>query len=191
MDKSPKSLLIMVGEGNHKAFSLLYNLFSSMVYQIALSYALRIEDAEEITQDVFVKVYHSASNFKGQSTVKTWIYRITINTALNYIKKKKIKVVDLDAIHFVPKDFNHPGILLEKKEQAKFLFYAIDQLKEQQKTAFILGYIDQLPRQEIADIMGISLKAVESLLQRAKVNIRKKLEKMFPNRRIYKNKWSK
>ena len=75
--------------------------------------------------------------------------------------------------------FDHPGILLEQKENARYLFEAIEELPETQKTVFILAHIEELPQKEIAAIMDLSLKAVESLLQRAKVNLRKKLGDLY------------
>lgn len=80
-------------------------------------------------------------------------------------------------------DFEHPGVLMENKENTKALFKAIHTLPNQQKTAFILSFVEELPRQEVADVMEVSLKAVESLLQRAKKNMRPELEKLYPHRR--------
>ncbi len=141
-------------------------------------------DAEEITQDVFIKLYTKAHSFQNKSSVSTWIYRISVNTSLNLIdRRKRHKSVGLDKISDQRPDFNHPGVLLENKEDAKYLFDAIDTLKDSQKTAFILSFIELLPRQKVAEVMEISLKAVESLLQRAKQNLRKDLENKFPNRR--------
>ena len=68
---------------------LIYNEHSKMVYNLCLGYLHSIEDAEEVTQDVFIKVYHSISEFKNKSSLKTWIYRITINKCLDFIKAKK------------------------------------------------------------------------------------------------------
>lgn len=173
-----------IAKGNQKAFETLYNNFSSKVYNTALSYTKNVEDAEEITQEVFVKIYRSAASFKGDSSLNTWVYRIAVNTSLNFLKKKnrftffKKSYNETQSI-----DFAHPGTLLEQKEHAAFLFKAMDCLPESQKTAFILSYIECLPRQEVADTMQISLKAIESLLQRAKKNLRVELEKMYPNRR--------
>ncbi len=147
-----------------------------------MSFVPDVSTAEEITQDVFTKIYRSAGSFKGNSTVKTWIYRITVNTALNQIKKNnKVRSIRLE--NAVEIEFNHPGILLENKESAITLQLAIRSLPESQRTAFVLSFIEDLPRQEVADIMGASLKATESLLQRAKGNLRKSLEKLYPNRR--------
>lgn len=136
-----------------------------------------IEDAEEVTQDVFITIYQKIDGFKTESKLSTWIYRIAVNAALNRLKKKQKKsFLNLTTIsHQIP-HFEHPGIIAENKENASILFKAIYQLPESQKTAFILSYIEELPRQEVADIMGNSLKSIESLLQRGKQNLRKLLK---------------
>jgi RNA polymerase sigma-70 factor (ECF subfamily) len=177
-------ILESIINGNKEAFQQLYELFCDKVYNTALSYVHNEQDAEEVTQVVFTNIYRSASKFKGNSAVGTWVYRITVNTSLNFIKKKnRFAFIRFGQLNNETPDFEHPGILLENKENAKALFKVIDTLPDNQKTAFILSYVEELPRQEVADIMETSLKAVESLLQRAKSNLRKKLEKIYPHRR--------
>ncbi|MGZ4037362.1 MAG: RNA polymerase sigma factor, partial [Bacteroidia bacterium] len=80
--------------------------------------------------------------------------------------------------------FDHPGAELEKKERTRILFEALEGLPEHQKTAFVLSQIEHFPQKETARIMGLSEKAVESLIQRAKANLRKKLGKLYHERRI-------
>lgn len=181
------SLLLAISQGDTNAFKLLYTRFKTPVYNTALGYLQNERDAEEIVQEVFVNIHNAAANFKGTSAVNTWIYRITINKCLDVLRKRKrnnwltfFKEVDTMGTPFT---FSHPGILLEKKEAAQVLFKVIHTLPNNQKTAFILSYIEDLPRQEVADIMEISLKAVESLLQRGKASLRKKLAEHYPNRR--------
>ena len=177
-------LIESIANGDRKAFYQLYELFSEMVYNTSLSYAQHEQDAEEITQDVFTSIFRNAAKFKGEAAVSTWIYRITVNTSLNHIKRRKrFSFLKFGASEPDRPDFEHPGVLLEHKENAKALFKVIDTLPESQKTAFILSFVEELPRQEVADIMEISLKAVESLLQRAKGSLRNKLEDLYPNRR--------
>ncbi len=152
-----------------------------------MSYAQHQTLAEEITQDVFVKIFKAAGRFRGQSQISTWVYRITVNTSINYLKSKKgelreSKLIEIESIKQV-KDFEHPGILLERKEDSKIFFRALNNLGENQKMAFILCFIEGLPRKKAADIMEISLKAMESLLQRAKGNLRRQLSLMYPERR--------
>lgn len=181
---SDSQLIKDIVNGSQKAFVDMYQMYSTNVYNTAISYAKNEADAEEITQDVFLKIHKNAKSFKGNSSLSTWIYRITINTALNHVKKqKRLTLFKNNLAETETTDFEHPGVILENKEKSKTLFKAIDCLPESQKTAFILSYIEGLPRQEVADVMENSLKAVESLLQRAKKNMRVELEKVYPNRR--------
>jgi len=145
--------------------------------------------AEDITQDVFISVFKTISSFNGKCTLSTWVYRITINKSIDYIRAEQRRLRWLTFSAAKPlegsdfgesaRNFDHPGIILEQKTQAKYLFNAINQLPQNQKTAFILAYIEDLPQQEIADIMNTSLKAVESLLQRAKKHLREKLGAIY------------
>ncbi len=157
-----------------------------MVFNLALQYVQNYEDAQEITQDVFLTVYQSISTFKEKSKLSTWIYRITINKSLDFIKAKQRKKRfgfltsyffenSGDIKHDAP-SFNHPGIQLENKESLEIIFHHINQLPVNQKTALILSKIDHKTQAEIAEIMDISTKAVESLIQRAKTNLSKKLK---------------
>ena len=169
------------------SFSEMYDQYKALVYNVALSYVQNTEDAEEITQDVFIQLFQSIDTFKQQSTLKTWIYRITINKSLDFLKHKKSQKrffifgkrseneYEIQNIS----SFEHPGILLENKEKSKMLFEVINQLNENQKTAFILSKIDGLSNPEISVIMELSISSVESLLFRAKDNLKKKLGNKF------------
>ncbi|MCB0652569.1 MAG: RNA polymerase sigma factor [Saprospiraceae bacterium] len=179
-----QELLNSIVKGDRDAFRQLYELFSDKVYNTAISYTQNVPDAEEVTQDVFTNIFRNASKFKGEAALSTWIYRITVNTSLNHIKsKKRFSFLSFGSPSMDEPDFDHPGILLEKKENARTLFKVINSLPANQKTAFILSFVEGLSRQEVADIMEMNLKAVESLLQRAKKNLREKLEKVYPERR--------
>jgi len=171
----------------------LVETYKRLVFNTAINFLQHREEAEDITQEVFIEVYQSLSKFKEQSTISTWIYRITVNKCLDHLRaKKRQKRFGFLTGLFHPESgeelreishFDHPGIEIEKKEKARFLFKAIEGLPENQKTAFILWHIEELPQKEIAEIMQSSVKAVESLLQRAKANLRKELEKIYPERR--------
>lgn len=177
-------LLDLIGNGNQIAFRQLYIIYKDKVYNTALCYTQNIEDAEEITQDVFLSVFTSAKMFKGQSKVSTWIYKITINKAINQINKMKGKLsVNQQLKDDISTDFKHPGIILENKEKSEYLFSAINSLIESQKIAFILIYIEGLPQKEAAEIMECSVKSIESLIQRAKSNLRIKLDSIYPDRK--------
>jgi RNA polymerase sigma-70 factor (ECF subfamily) len=143
------------------------------------------EDTEEVTQDVFVTVYQQLETFENKSTITTWRYKIAINKSLDFLKAKKAKkrfafmtsiFGDKDGeVKYDQPNFNHPGVLMEQKEELAILFSHINSLPDTQKTALILHKIEGKSQQEIAEIMETSPKAVESLVQRAKTNLKKKL----------------
>lgn len=184
-----KDILEGLLQGDKASFKQFYDRYSGKIFNTALGFVKNEQDAEEIVQDVFVKIYQSAAAFKGDSSLNTWVYRITVNKSLDFLRAKKSKkrFAFLTSIQEPESpdlpDFVHPGVLLEKQEDARFLFKVIDTLPDKQKTAFILSFVEGLPRQEVANVMEMSLKAVESLLQRSKQNLRKKLDKFYPNRR--------
>jgi RNA polymerase sigma factor (sigma-70 family) len=159
---------------------LLYEKYARQVFNLALQYVQNESDAEEITQDVFLATHKSLDKFRNEANYSTWIYRITINKSLDFLKAKKRKkrffwftdeLNENDSI-----EFNHPGVLMENQEETAFIFSCINELPDNQKTALILNKIEQLHIAEIAGIMEVSVKAVESLVQRAKANLSKKIE---------------
>lgn len=155
-----------------------------MVYNTVLGFVQNMEDAEDVTQDVFIKVYENIGRFKQQCKLSTWIYRISITQAADFIRHKKRKKragflsglfgLNNELLHDPP-DFIHPGVLTENKERSAILFKAINQLPEKQKTAFMLQKMQDLSQQKIAEIMELNEGAVESLLMRAKGNLKKLL----------------
>jgi len=163
----------------------IYTEHKDLVYNLALSYVQNIEDAEEITQDVFVKVYENLSSFNGKSKISTWLYRITINKSLDFLKAKKaqkrfayitsIFKDNTTSLKYDEGHFNHPGVLLEDKENLQRIFSAINRLNEKQKTVLILNKIEGRSQKEVAEIMELNIKAVESLIFRAKNNLHKLL----------------
>ena len=168
-------------------FEKLYNQYSVLVYNLALNYLQNIEDAEEITQDVFIQINKSLDKFQEKSSLKTWIYRITINKCLDYIKHKNSnkrffifgKKSQNEFEISNASNFEHPGILMENKEKAKVLFDIINELGENQKTAFLLSKVDGLSNPEISEIMKLSISSVESLIFRAKSTLKDKISNKF------------
>ncbi len=161
-------------------FKELFDNYKSLVYNVALQYVQNKEDAEEITQDVFVKIHEKLIFFQNQSALKTWIYRIAINQSLDFLKAQKslkrwsfFSALSLnnENIKIEVPHFNHPGVELEQKEALEFIFKAINQLPENQKTVLILLKIEQNSQVQTAEIMDLSTKAVESLFNRAKKNL--------------------
>lgn len=181
-------LIQQLREGNEQAFKSLVTNYQDLVFNTALGIVQNSEDAEDVAQEVFIQVYRSIDQFKGDARLSTWIYRITTTKALDHIRSRKRKkrfafITSLfgpnDELVHEPVDFQHPGVALDRKEQAALLFQMIAQLPENQKVAFTLHKTEELSYQEIADVMQLSVSAVESLLFRARQNLRKLLEKYY------------
>ncbi|MBK8609592.1 MAG: RNA polymerase sigma factor [Chitinophagaceae bacterium] len=181
-------LIAQLQRGDESAFTRLVDEYQDLVYNTALGIVQNEEDADDITQEVFVQVYQSVSSFRGDSKMSTWLYRITLGKALDHEKKKKRKkrfgvmqrlFTGEREDGLTAAEFNHPGIQLEQKENAAALFYALKQIPENQRIAFTLHKLEGRSYQEVAEIMNTSLYAVESLMGRAKGNLKKELEKYY------------
>ena len=169
-------------EGRANAYAKLLDDFQHKVFATCISFVPNKEDAEDVAQDVFIEVFNSINKFKGDSKLSTWIYRITTNKCLEFIRKRNTKKrfaflqtimgndVPLDQSNYFT-EMNHPGIILENKEKSETLFYAINQLPDAQKVVFTLHKVDDKSYQEICDITKKSLSSVESLMFRAKKNL--------------------
>ena len=189
-------LIVQLQQGDESAFKKLVDEWQDMVYNTALGIVQNADDADDITQEVFIQVYQSVSSFKGESKLSTWLYRITVSKALDHEKKKKRKkrfgfVQSLfggdgeEQLH--PVEFNHPGVQMEKKERANELFNALKQIPDNQRIAFTLHKLEGQSYQEVAEIMNTTLYAVESLMSRAKASLRKELKKYYENPDSYRD----
>lgn len=156
--------------------------YQTMVFRTAIGFVHQKEDAEDLAQEVFLNAYKSWNNFRGDSEISTWLYRITINLSLNFIEKSKrknfLQLTGDALIYLFNRDSGekNPQQQIEISEQEKIIKATIDSLPEKQRIAFVLSRYDDLPQKEIASIMNISEGAVEQLLQRAKANLQRKLE---------------
>jgi RNA polymerase sigma-70 factor (ECF subfamily) len=178
--------------GKQSAYSRLLKDYEQKVFSTCLSFIPNKEDAEDVAQEVFLEVFRSISKFKGASKLSTWIYRITTNKCLEFIRKKNSKKrfafmqsifgneIPLDKTSFFT-EFKHPGILLENKEKSETIFKAINLLPESQRVVFTLAKIDGKSYQEIVEITGKSLSSVESIMFRAKKNLQQSLENFYKN----------
>lgn len=154
-----------------------------MVYNLAFQYLGRVEEAEEITQDVFVKVYFHLKKFREEAQLKTWIYRITVNACLDHFKSLKAKkrgflqrLLPLDAYPGVEvMEETRSDLWMEQKESVRKILQAVYDLPHQQKMVILLLRFENLSQQEVSEILRCSVKAVESSYQRAKKNLEKKL----------------
>jgi RNA polymerase sigma factor (sigma-70 family) len=177
-----KQLLQGLQSRQESAFRYLVDSYQTKVYNTVLAIVQNSEEAEDVAQEVFMEVYESVEKFRGDSKLSSWVYRIATTKALEAYRKRKTQKrwggflsslfgENNEVVHD-PADFVHPGILLENKERSTILFKAINKLADNQKIAFTLHHVEGLSYQEITEVMRLSLSSVESLLFRAKTNLK-------------------
>jgi RNA polymerase sigma-70 factor (ECF subfamily) len=185
-------LVDFIRSGNAEAFRRLVELYQDKVIRTCMGFVHSYPDAEDIAQDVFVEIYLSISKFRGDSELSTWIYRIAVNKSLNFLRSaSRRKILSLyesftgdqeQLVHEIPSGNEYyPDEELLKSEKTRAINQAISKLPSNQKTAFILSKYDGLSNQEIAKVMNISVSSVESVIFRAKQNLRKQLFKFYKN----------
>jgi RNA polymerase sigma factor (sigma-70 family) len=181
-------LIEKLKNGDESAFKLIVDTRKDLVYNTALGLLQSAEDAEDITQEVFIKVYESVHQFKGESAFSTWLYKIAVTKSLELIRSRKRKkrfafitsiLGENNELKHDPPEFHHPGIQLDNRERAATLFKAIAKLPDNQRVAFTLHKLEGVSYMEIGDVMQLSVSAVESLIHRAKSNLKKDLEDYY------------
>ncbi len=180
-----KELVTEISNGNQQVFRTFVEKHQLAVFKVCNGFIHNKEDSEDIVQEVFVEVYQSIHNFRGEAKLSTWLYRIAVNKSLNYLRKNKIKknlksieslfTSDKNRLNEIEDNNMRPDENIEQKERSGILFHAVNSLSTNQRIAFILNKYKDLSYKEIAEIMNTSLPAVESLIHRAKINLQKKL----------------
>ncbi|MEQ8523709.1 MAG: RNA polymerase sigma factor [Gracilimonas sp.] len=175
---------------DQSAFKQLVNTYKDQVYNTCLGFLKNPHDAEDVAQEVFIQIYDSIDDFREEATLSTWIYRIAVTKSLELIRYRKRKKRSgffqaMSSVFSEPDEeadesgYMHPGVKLENKERAAVLFNEIEQLPERQRIAFTLQKVEGLSYQEVADVMKLSIPAVESLLYRGKENLKKQLSSYY------------
>jgi RNA polymerase sigma-70 factor (ECF subfamily) len=187
-------IIRLILEGDRQIFRILVEKYQFMVFRTCIGFVHNKDDADDLTQEVFIKAYQSLRGFKGEAAFSTWIYRIAVNASLNMVRKKtgNYLLYRLDALFGTAREkeislpvfeYKDPESILIQHENDKWVQNALDSLPENQRTAIVLSKYDDLSQKEISDIMKITEGAVEALIHRAKANLRKKLSSSFKEKR--------
>ncbi len=178
-------LIRRLKSGDETAFRLLVDTYQKFVLNSCYKFVYNRETAEDLTQDVFIEVYRSINLFRADSKLSTWIYRISITKSLDYLKgqKRKKRFAILKSLfgedeveeRISAPDNNSPDKILENNDRLKVLSWALNKLPENQRIAFTLSKSDEISYKEISEVLGVSVSSVESLIHRAKQNLKKKL----------------
>ncbi len=186
--KEDAFLVEQAQQGDEQAFAKLVDSYKDMVFRTSMGFLHDEDDANDLTQDVFVQMYNSLNEFRGDAKLSTWLYRIAVNKSLNVIRSRKNRSWMQSIENFfggesgdlqVEDDFERTDKCVENQDRAKALHQAMEKLPEKQRTAFILSKYEDLSYAEIAEVMKVSISSVESLLHRAKTNLQKRLVHIY------------
>ena len=144
-------------EGNERAFNELFTHFQKPLYYFAMRLVANHSDADEVVQKTFLQVYTNIQNFRGESSFKTWVYKIAINLCKDHIKSKEqqVKKVALEnpSLKKLSAPFENPLNTLMTQDQSKVLLNKISLLSDQQKTTVVLRVFEDMPFKEIASVL--------------------------------------
>lgn len=159
--------------GKSEQFEHILNRYSGQIFNLIAHIVPCKEDAEELTQDVFIKVFRQLSSFKKESSFSTWIYRIATNTAISAARKIKHDTLHLDdtAYQYIPDEIIDETLDNDSEEQLQRLSDAIEMLRADERALITLYYINEKPIAEVASVLGLTASNVKIKLHR----IRKKL----------------
>lgn len=186
---SDQELIQQLRQGNEPAFRWLVDHYRNRVFHTALNILQDTKEAEDAAQETFIQVFESIRGFKGESSLSTWIFRIAVRKALDKLRRRKTRNRLRQLLPWWMPDekksaegpFCHPGIEAENREKAAILFRAIEKLPEKQRLAFTLIKVQGLNYEEAGTLMGQHIKALESLITRARQNLQKSLQAYYDN----------
>jgi RNA polymerase sigma factor (sigma-70 family) len=180
---SDMEVISLVLKGNQQAYADLVGRYQQFVFTTAMKYLQNREDAEEIAQDIFVKVYRSLADFRGTSKFSTWLYTITYNTSVTFLRKKRMAAQSIDDEKTFVQLENHESSfsanLIEKKSRVNRVNEAISQLSPDDAQIISLFYQGEQSLEEIGQIMGLEANTVKVRLHRARHRLKEKLESEY------------
>lgn len=171
-----RDIVLKAAEGDLQAFEHIYKQTSAFVYNVALKVLRNSEDAQEVTQEVFLKIYKNLKNFDFQSSFKTWVYRIAVNAALNFLRKEKSTLkrhLEYNDNVYVRTEENKIEKFFEQRENEEKVNVLLEALPLEQRVCIVLREIQGLSYEEISRALEVNINTVKSRLKRARETLLK------------------
>ena len=173
-----KEIIALIAKGDTKAFSFLVDKYQNLIFSVVRKILPEQMDAEDVCQEVFVKIYKGIGSFKQQSKLSTWIAKIAYFTALNYLKKNRKNDAhdDLETTVTFEAESDRPDEALIKKNTAEYLNKLIARLPEQYRLILTLYHLQEFSIQEIHESTGIAVGTIKNYLFRARKMLKDKIK---------------
>jgi RNA polymerase sigma factor (sigma-70 family) len=176
-------LISKVLSGDQQAYASLVSRYQNYVFTLALRFTKSREDAEEVSQDIFIKAYRAMADFRGASKFSTWLYTIVNTTCITFLRKKKLEVHSLDNEKvFEVADNQDSGMranMIEQKSRVSMVNQAIKMLSADDAEVITLFYKSEQSLEEIAQILGVEANTAKVRLHRARTRLKEKMETHF------------
>jgi RNA polymerase sigma-70 factor (ECF subfamily) len=176
-----EDLLGRAKAGETEAFEILVSEHQKYIYNVILKIVFDKEEALDLTQETLLKAYLNIKKFRGNSSIRTWLYRIAINCAIDYLRKRNVEKSNFKEIEEFEneiKDFETPEEVLDKRLTAEMLMREINKLPADYKIVLILRDIEGLNYEEISKIMNLNLGTVKSRLWRARNLLKERIKSL-------------
>ena len=172
-------------KGDQQVFAELVSRYQNYVFTLVIRFTENREDAEEVSQDVFVKAYRSLADFRGDSKFSTWLYTIARTSSITFLRKKKLETVSIDnektAVQLENRESSFSANTIEQKSRIKMVNEAIQLLSVDDAQIITLFYKAEQSLEEMGKILGMEPNTVKVKLHRARVRLKEKMEKHFSN----------
>jgi len=175
-EKDDHELLALVQDGSHQAFAEVVKRHTERFYRLAFRYLQNKEAAEDVVQDAFLKLWEDPGKWQADKNTKftTWFYRVVVNLCLDWQKRKR--PVELNEEMPLADERESADQAMLRNEEQRVLEKEIAALPERQRTALNLCFDEGLSNQDAADAMGVNLKALQSLIMRAKTTLKERMK---------------
>src|SRR5258705_1359469 len=180
---SDTEIISLVLKGDHNAYAVLVERYKSYVFTLTLRFTKSREDAEEVSQDIFIKAYRALADFKGAAKFSTWLYTIVNTTCITFLRKKKLDIHSLDNEQIFEvadnKDSGFSANQVEQKSRVGMVNQAIALLNPDDAEIITLFYKNEQSLDEIGQILGLETNTAKVRLHRARTRLKEKMEKHF------------
>lgn len=178
-------IISRVLKGDQQVFAELVSRYQNYVFTLVMRFTENREDAEEVSQDVFVKAYRSLADFRGDSKFSTWLFTIARTSSITFLRKKKLETVSIDnektAVQLENRESSFSANVVEQKSRIKMVNEAIQLLSPDDAQIITLFYKAEQSLEEMGKILGMEPNTVKVKLHRARVRLKEKMEKHFSN----------